>query len=63
MCISKYIPKSSRLHNFATEHKSFYLRCWNRSESFCTKFVDLNKLTTDKLLKKSQLKTVIEVPI
>lgn len=39
------------------------LRCRNRSESFFTKLVDLDGLTTNKLLKISQLKTAIEVSI
>lgn len=55
MYIWRRIPKSY--------HKCFYLRCRNRSESFFTKFVDLNGLTTNKPLTKSQLKTAIEVPL
>lgn len=50
---SRYIPKSARLHSSATDHKCFSLRCRNRSESFFTEIVDLNGLTTNKLLKKS----------
>ena len=62
-CISKSNPKSLRLHSFATDHKCFDLRCRIRSDGFFTKFVDLNRLTTNKLLKKSPLKTAIEVPM
>ena len=63
MCIWRHIPKSSGLHSFATDCKCFYLRCRNRSESLFTKLVDLNGLTTNKPLKKSKLKTALEVPI
>lgn len=52
--IRKSTPKSSRLYSLAADYKFWYVRYLNRSDCLFSKFVNLNIVTTKKLLGKSK---------
>ena len=52
--MTKSTPKSSRFYSLATDYKFWYVRYLNRSDCFFSNFVNLNRVTANKLLRKSK---------
>lgn len=50
----KSTHKSSRFYSLATDYKFWYVKYLNRSDCFFSNFVNLNRVTANKLLRKSK---------
>ena len=50
----KSTHKSSRFYSLTTDYKFWYVKYLNRSDCFFSNFVNLNRVTANKLLRKSK---------